>query len=275
MPLIPIILIVCLFLGVTAWLVTRPARLRKQRADLMAKPIPKEWNGYLNKRMAWYSRLPAEIRSQLLQHAQVLIAENQWETCGGLEEVTDEMVVLVSVQAALLLVGRDDHGFFPLLRSVLIYPSAYTDSGQRTFDLREDQDRHRLGESWTSGSVVLAWDEVLRGAAGAHDGTNLVLHEFAHQLDQADGSSDGAPVLDDLEGYDDWQRVFREHYEELVEDVNEDRPALMDDYGAENPAEFFAVATETFFERPQRMKREAADLYEELRDFYGLDPAAW
>lgn len=241
----------------------------------MAKPIPKEWNGYLNKRMAWYSRLPAEIRSQLLQHAQVLIAENQWETCGGLEEVTDEMVVLVSVQAALLLVGRDDHGFFPLLRSVLIYPSAYTDSGQRTFDLREDQDRHRLGESWTSGSVVLAWDEVLRGAAGAHDGTNLVLHEFAHQLDQADGSSDGAPVLDDLEGYDDWQRVFREHYEELVEDVNEDRPALMDDYGAENPAEFFAVATETFFERPQRMKREAADLYEELRDFYGLDPAAW
>lgn len=275
MYLIPIIILVCLFIALVAWLTTRPARLRKQRAELMAKPFPEEWIEILMKRMAWYPRLPAEVRSQLHQHAQVLIAENRWEPCGGLGEVTDEMVVLISVQAALLLIGRENHGFFPLLRSILIYPTGYTDSGRRTFDLREDEDRHRLGESWTSGSVVLAWDEVLRGAAGSHDGTNLVLHEFAHQLDQADGTSDGAPILDDFDEYDDWKSVFQEHYEELVDDVNEDRPTLMDDYGAENPAEFFAVATETFFERPKRMSREAKDLYNELRDFYGLDPAAW
>lgn len=269
------ILAFCLLTLATVWLATRPARLRAERAALMAKPFPKAWRKILNRRMAWYPRLPEELRNAVHGCAQVLAAEKSFEACGGLEEVTDEMVVLITAQASLLLIGREDHEFFPLLRSILVYPSGYADSGRRTFDLREDGETHRLGESWTTGSVVLAWDEVLRGAAGSHDGTNLVLHEFAHQLDQADGSSDGAPELDDWEDYQDWSRVFKEHYEELVDDVNSGRDTLLDDYGAEDPAEFFAVATETFFERPKRMSREAPDLYAELRDFYGLDPASW
>ena len=269
------ILATCLLIGALSWAALRPRRLRRQRRILMEKPFPQAWREVLIERMAWYHRLPDDVRDALERHTQVLIAETRWEPCGGLEKVTDEMVVLVCAQASLLLVGREEHDYFPLLKSVLMYPSGYADSGRRTFDLRAEGKDHRLGESWTSGSVVLAWDEVLRSAAGAHDGSNLVLHEFAHQLDQADGSSDGAPILDDWDDYEDWARVFQEHYEELLDDVEADSATLLDDYGATNPAEFFAVATETFFERPKRLSREAPDLYAELRDYYGLDPAQW
>lgn len=240
----------------------------------MDRPFSDAWRDVLEERWAWHHRLPEEVRCEIERLIQVIVAEKSWEACGGLEEITDEMVVLISAQAALLLVGRNDHDFYPQLRSILLYPSGYVDSGRRSRDLKQDEDA-RLGESWSSGSVVLAWDEVIRGAAGAHDGTNLVLHEFAHQLDQIDGAADGAPVLDDWEDYQDWSRVFSEHYQELVEDVEADRNTLIDDYGATNPAEFFAVATETFFERPKRLLREAPDLYAQLREFYGLDPSKW
>ena len=132
-----------------------------------------------------------------------------------------------------------------------------------------------LGESWTSGSVVLAWDSVLKGAANEDDGKNVVIHEFAHQLDQADGVGDGAPILKDRGEYQDWAKVFSKHYEQLVERTNKGRKTLLDNYGATNPAEFFAVATEAFFESRDRLKKKHPNLYSELKDYYQLDPAEW
>jgi Mlc titration factor MtfA (ptsG expression regulator) len=133
-----------------------------------------------------------------------------------------------------------------------------------------------LGESWETGSVILSWDSVVAGARNADDGMNVTIHEFAHQLDQENGT-DGVPVLKDRAAYRQWAEVFERNYEELVEDVEDGKgpEPLIDPYGATNPAEFFAVASETFFEESEDLRKEHPDLYEQLRNYYGLDPAMW
>ncbi len=131
----------------------------------------------------------------------------------------------------------------------------------------------RLGEAWGQGVVVLSWDDVRRGAADMRDGQNVVLHEFAHQLDQEDGAADGAPILPGRSRYVAWARVLGAEYEQLRRDASRGRPSVLDDYGATNPAEFFAVATECFFEKPGLLRRRHPELYEELRAYYRQDPA--
>ena len=132
----------------------------------------------------------------------------------------------------------------------------------------------RLGEAWTSGVVVLSWDDVQLGAADVRDGHNVVLHEFAHQLDQEDGSADGAPILPRRSMYSAWGRVLGAEYEELREAAETGKKSVLDAYGATEPAEFFAVATEAFFEKPIQLKKKHPELYEELKSFYGQDPEA-
>ncbi len=263
-------------LAILPW-VTRWMRLRRRRL-LVDQPVPAEWEELALRSWRLYGEMPDEVRSLLWSCVQVLLREKRFEACGGLEQVTGEMRVLILLQAALLLVGRpeEEHGFYPDLVSILIYPTAYRDRGQRTFSLREERSHDiRLGESWSSGSVVLSWESVQRGAAGAHDGVNVVFHEFAHQIDRQDGTVDGAPPFDEVEEAWHWSEVFQSRFEELVEQVERGGHSLLDEYGATDPAEFFAVATEAFFERATRMDREMPDLYDELADFYGLDPAAW
>ncbi len=262
-----------------AWLVhlwLNPHLRSRRREALASAPFPPEWDSLLRSKMAIYRDLPNDLRRRLQAHIQVLLHEKRFEPCGGLEEVTMEMRLLVLAQAALLLVGRKNQEFFPALHSILMYPRAYRDSGRRWFSLPEfDEPDTRLGESWDSGSVILSWKSVRHGAAGRHDGLNVVLHEFAHQLDQVDGVADGAPELEEPEDYGVWSRVFQHRYDELLDHLEAGRPSVLDEYGATNPAEFFAVATETFFERPRRLEREMPDLYAELSAFYGLDPASW
>ena len=131
----------------------------------------------------------------------------------------------------------------------------------------------RLGEAWQHGPVILSWDDVLHGAADIHDGHNVVLHEFAHQLDQEAGAAEGAPILPTRSMYVAWARVLSAEYTRLQEDVKHGRKTIIDKYGAVNPAEFFAVATECFFEKARQLKEKHPELYEELRIFYRQDPA--
>jgi Mlc titration factor MtfA (ptsG expression regulator) len=198
----------------------------------------------------------------------VFLDEISFEACGGLPEVTDQMCLVIAAQACLLLLesGYEDFG---RLRSVLIYPDAYQagdDDGSGDV---------RLGESWQTGSVVLSWQSVVEGARNPEDGRNVVLHEFAHQIDQFDGDADGLPLLKRKGDYRKWAEAFNVSYELLCERVNAGRKTVLDPYGATNPAEFFAVATETFFEKPKQLQREHAAVYAELRAFYGLDPVTW
>jgi Mlc titration factor MtfA (ptsG expression regulator) len=128
-----------------------------------------------------------------------------------------------------------------------------------------------LGQSWTRGNVILAWDAALGGGRDFHDGHNVVLHEFAHQLDQEDGSADGAPPLPSRGLYGPWARVLGAEYESLRGPGRH----VLDEYGGTNPAEFFAVATEAFFEKPRQLRKKHPQLYEQLKAYYQQDPAQW
>ncbi len=251
-------------------------RLRRvRRRKLQASPFPVAWRTILRRNLPLYGRMPDPLKDQLHGYITIFIAEKRFEGLGGLE-ITDEMKVTVAGQACMLLLNRE-MDVYPKLYSILLYPDAYRTKESSLFppDAHEESPEVRLGESWTTGSVVLAWDHVKHGARDWKDGQNLVLHEFAHQLDQEDNSSDGAPILEQRSHYIPWARVLSAEYETLRRKSARGRKTVMDEYGATDPAEFFAVATETFFEKPKQMKKAHPELYEELRNYYKVDPVAW
>ena len=197
--------------------------------------------------------------------------------------MTDEIRVCIAAQACLLLLRRKTD-YYPELRSILVYPSTYFVEETRHVGagVMEEGRYARLGEAWQHGTVVLAWDAVRQGTADPDDGRNVVFHEFAHQLDFEDGRADGAPALGDGHAwsvrksrYATWARVLSAEFERLRAEAQQGRTSVLDGYGATNPAEFFAVATESFFERPREMREKHPELYEELKRYYLQDPAQW
>ncbi len=247
-------------------------RRRARRSRLKTTPPPPAWLQILERNFPIVDQLSPDQRQRLFGAMHVFLAEKKLEGCGGLE-LTEEINVTVAAQACLLLAGRDT-GVYPKLKTVLIYPHTYT-GARKGFFGGDNGASARLGESWDCGVVVLAWDSVLGGARNLEDGHNVTLHEFAHQLDQEDGAADGAPVLEERSAYLDWARIFQQEYKQLVDQTNRGRISTMDRYGATNPAEFFAVATETFFEKPRQLSKKHPELYEELKEYYHLDPLAW
>jgi Mlc titration factor MtfA (ptsG expression regulator) len=211
-------------------------------------------------------------KMQLFGYMQIFLAEKKFEGCGGLE-LTEEIEVTIAAQASMLLLGRDSK-VYPRLKTILVYPHTYQ-GGRKGLFGGDNGAGARLGESWESGVVVLAWDSVKGGARNFEDGHNVTFHEFAHQLDQEDGAADGAPILAERSAYATWARVFNHEYEALVELTERGKTDTMDRYGATNPAEFFAVATETFYEKPRQLKARHPKLYEELQYYYKADPTDW
>ena len=264
-----------LLFSVPAWLWGPPVWRAARRARIRSQPFPLPWREILRRRMPAFARLPADVQLRLKKQAQVLLAEKPFIGCAGLE-VTDEMRVLVAVQAALLLLGRRA-GAFDGLRQILIYPGAFV-VDRSTADaagLVRDERRALAGESWQQGQVLLSWDDVLDGAADPHDGRNVVIHEFAHQLDQAHGAANGAPFLPGAQRRARWAAVLGAEFQALQERLAQGMEGLIEPYAATNPAEFFAVVSELFFERPAELAANHAALYGEYRLFYGVDPLSW
>jgi len=248
--------------------------LRKRRRNLLkAKPFPAEWYDILKRRLPYFGRLSPDERRDLQGHIQVFINEKRFEGAAGLN-ITDEIRVVIAAQACILLLNRDTD-YYPLMQSIFVYPKHFHVRDRRSMPdgtvLEEEVEFE--GESWERGPVVLAWEEVLADAADPSDGFNVVLHEFAHQLDGESGAEDGAPLIKDRSLAGSWARIMGREYEKLREDIELGRPHLIDAYGAETPAEFFAVVTETFFERSRAMKRRHPELYELLVRYFEQDPA--
>ena len=245
---------------------------------MVAAPFPEAWRAWLARAVPLGSALPENDRSKLEKLVQIFLAEKSFEGGGGLV-VDDEMRVTIAGRACLLVLHRIDldDPLYPELSSVVVYPSAYRAKGVRRAIgggavVVRDQDR--LGESWTRGVVVLAWDAVERAIARPHDGRDVVLHEFAHQLDAEDGTMDGAPALPDRGSYVAWASALKPEYDALVTATEEGAATDIRSYGATNPAEFFAVVTEEFFERPEALRARHPELYAQLAAFYRLDPTA-
>ncbi|AKT36025.1 zinc-dependent peptidase [Chondromyces crocatus] len=246
---------------------------KRRREALRSEPFPEAFRAIIEKNVPYFQRLSHADQDELLGHMLVFLDEKKFEGCGGLE-MTDEIRVTVAAQACLLLLHRETD-YYPELDVILVYPGGYRAPVRETVDggVVIEGEQERLGESWTRGIVVLSWDGVLAGAADISDGHNLVLHEFAHQLDQEGGPVDGAPLLPRRSMYAAWARILGREYHQLVRDEASMRHTVIDPYGATNPAEFFAVITEAFFEQPRQLRARHAELYALLKEFYQQDPA--
>jgi MtfA peptidase len=272
---VPLLFIAGAAFLVIAWLLAPPWRLERRRRRLRAKPAPRAWREILRRRVPGLARLPAPLRAQLEGHMQVFLAEKTFHGCDGLR-VTEEMRIVIAAQACLLLLNRRTD-YFPRMCEVLVYPGPFIVERLRLepSGVLQEQRQVLTGESWSHGQVVLSWEDALAGAEVADDGRNVVLHEFAHQLDQEKGLANGAPYLGSRATRERWAEVLGEEFARLQMRTAMGEPSLFNAYGATAPAEFFAVVTEVFFEQPQPMARDHPALYAALRGLYRVDPAAW
>ena len=252
-------------------------RARAQRFQQLAgKPLDSELLDLLRQHMPLYDRLPSELQRQLQGLVNVFLNDKRFIGSGGLK-VTDEMRLTVAGNACLLLLNRDDPSF-PIADTILLYPDTIvTHQVRHDGPIVHEGASARLGESWHRGPVILSWADVLRGANVPNDGHNVVLHEFAHKLDEENVSMDGLPVLREHADYPDWAHIMSTEFAHLIERIssNRNRNQVMDGYGSTSPAEFFAVATEVFFEEGKKMQERLPKLYAQLEQCYGVDPAGW
>jgi Mlc titration factor MtfA (ptsG expression regulator) len=246
---------------------------RAERRALLASPLSAQDRAILSEMVPLLRKLPQDLHAQLEGKINLFLEQVEFIGCEGLD-VTDEMRLSIAAQACLLVVNTDV--WYTHLKTLLIYPGAFKSHTQNRegYVVREEQPV-RLGESWSYGPVVLSWEHSEEGAAQADDGRNVVFHEFAHQLDNLSGYTDGAPVLSKGQSFREWERVILEAYDAHVARVERGHKTVLDAYGAQAHEEFFAVAVELFFERPEALRHEEPDLYDQLCKLFRLSPADW
>jgi Mlc titration factor MtfA (ptsG expression regulator) len=248
---------------------------RRRRRRLRATPFPAAWRRIAHDNAPCCRPLAATERTALFGHAQVLLAEKRFEGCGGLE-LTDEIRVTIAVQAALLLLNRVPR-YYPRLSAILVYPTHYVAPVERMIPggILVEGDEARVGESWHHGNVVLSWQDIRHDALRRRRGHNVILHEFAHQLDGESGAVDGMPALPSRAAREAWARDFQAAFEGLKGALaGGRRGGILRPYAATSPPEFFAVATEAFFEQPVGLRRAHRAVYDHLSQYYAQDPAA-
>ncbi|PTX56087.1 hypothetical protein C8N43_0738 [Litoreibacter ponti] len=246
-------------------------RRRRRKALLESRLSPAE-RARVAELVPIIARLPAALNGPLEGKMRLFLHQTRMIGCDGLE-VTDDMRLSIAAQACLLIVNTE--AWYSSLRTILIYPSAFKARDESEDGLVVHEEQVRLGESWASGPVVLSWSHAEQGAIDDVDGHNVVLHEFAHQLDALSGKANGIPVLGSSRQMLKWASVFSRAYEEHRQGVMLDRGSVLDPYGAENYAEFFAVTIEVFFEKPARLKEELPEVYGQVSQLLNLDPAGW
>lgn len=272
--LAPLLLVALALLAGLGWLWGPPLVVQFRRARIRRQPFPRAWREVLQRRWPGFLQLPADLQLQLKKHTQVLLAEKPFIGCRGLV-VSDEMRVLIAAQAALLLLNRRA-GYFRNLRQVLVYPGAFVvDRAVNEGGVVRDERRALAGESWQQGQLILSWDDVLQGAATANDGRNVVIHEFAHQLDQEADGANGTPLLGSRTRRARWAAVMSAEFEQLQQRVQGGLGGLIDPYAATDPAEFFAVVSEVFFEQPGALAVAHPALFREFAQYYATNPLHW
>lgn len=260
-----ILLIICA-LGLRFWM------KRQARAKLLESPLSVEQRAIVVDQVPLTRKLPASLQTKLEGKVNLFLDQVEFIGCDGLE-VRDEMRLSIAAQACLLVVNTDA---WYKLRTILLYPGAFT-SRRAEYDgyVVTERKTVRLGESWSNGPVVLSWQHSEEGGLGEDDGKNVVLHEFAHQLDDLSGHTNAVPVLNKGQSFAEWERVILARFERHVQNVEAGRNSVLDEYGAESHVEFFAVAVEVFFEQPNRLLGEEPELYHQLAKLFSLEPHSW
>jgi len=262
-----------IFAAFLVWVI-RLQLQRSRRNNLFLKPLPTDWIQILENNVSIYSLLPQNLREELYGRINIFLDEKEFIGCAGLQ-ISNEIRITIAGNACILQLKRDKR-CFPRFTTILIYPDTYVSKEVKSDGLIVvHEESVRAGESWYRGPVVLSWADVMRGSLNNSDGHNVVLHEFAHKLDEENEIMNGLPVLRDSSHYAEWAEVLSKEFDSLLIRADRGTNSVIDAYGAVSPSEFFAVATESFFEKPLQMKNKLPDLYQQFRRFYNLDPAAW
>ncbi len=269
----PLVVIISLLIVVAIWLLRLHLR-NTRRNKLLKLPLDPSWVDILNENVSIYPKLPKSLQEELHGYINVFLDEKEFFGFEGIE-INDEIRLTVAGNACLLLLQGNKH-HFPDFTSILIYPDTYVAYETQNDGLLTTQHAsQRAGESWVRGPIVLSWASVKHGSENPDDGHNVVIHEFAHKLDEQTGHMNGLPLLRDKAHYKAWNKVLSEEFEALHERASKGKNKVLDEYGTVSPAEFFAVASESFFEKPVQMKKRLPDLYKQLQTFYNIDPASW
>lgn len=266
------VVVIVLALAFCLWLFSFVKR-RDLRRKLLTTKLSAKDRATIVQQVPILAKLPTEFHAALEGKVSLFLHQVKFFGCDGLE-VTDDMRLAIAAQASLLVVNKPT--WYKTLRTVLIYPGAFKSQQVQSNGFVETiSEKIRIGESWARGPVILSWAHAKKGAFIDDDGHNVVIHEFAHQLDDLSGATDGAPVLTNDQSPESWAAVFRKAYHRLVHDVEEGRETFLDSYGATAPEEFFATSVEYFFEKSKSLKEKEPTLYAELSTYFGLDPANW
>ena len=265
----PIVAVVLLAIGVLAWLIATPLWRARRRAAHMARPLAPGAIAAVDRNVPAVRNLPPELRARLESLMNAFLAEKQFIGCNGLV-VSDEIRATIAALACLLVLGRRGH--YDELHSILVYPAAFwvEDEVEDEAGVVEQRRRVLSGEAWDSSRIILSWDDVLEAAHAPGEGYNVALHEFAHYLD-----AEGLGLPAGHRTIADWAEGLAVEFQSLLDAVDRGEFTFLDPYAAEDEAEFFAVATEDFFERPVELRAAHPRLYALLQEFYALDPAAW
>lgn len=242
----------------------------RRRRRLLSEPFPKQWDDILNYNLGHYPLLTKEQRERLQDFTRIFAAEKTWEGCKGLA-LTDEILVTISAAACLLILGLDID-YYRRVQTILVYPHGYM--GEQVGGVFESR-TPTLGEAHYRGPVILSWGQLQHDNQNLGSGENLAFHEFSHQLDMLTGEIDGTPPMPSQKIDERWASIMTKHYEELSRTAKLGLPTLLDVYGTENEAEFFAVCTECFFDRPVDMQIQHPDLYDVMDEFYCVNPSEW
>ncbi len=241
-----------------------------RRSQALEHPFMEHWRVILAAQVPLYRRLPPELKHQLEQHVQLFMTEKNFYGCDGFE-VDDRVMLTIAGHACLLILARS-YSDYDEINSILVYPHVYRVQEQHQDGMVvSHSDQIRAGEASSLGQVVLAWSQCEESAINRDSPHNVILHEFAHQLDYLDGTADGAPPLSG-EQANQWRETMTHAYEQLRQSLRHHAESWLDPYGATAPAEFFAVLTETFFQQPQHLLDQQPEVYEALRGFYRIDP---
>lgn len=251
----------------------RRNRLRRER--FLSAPFPKAWARIIRVNVPGSEKIPRTLRSRYARRIKEFLMDKTFEPCGGLSEVSDKIAVIVAANASLLTLGRDIPAW-KALRSVLIYPSAFcsrdpagsiaASADGEPEPVPAEEKTENDGESRSSGTVTLSRERILRDCAFSGNAQNVIIHEFAHQF------ADTEPLCFPREKISAWERLFKK---EMAHLQSGESNTILDEYGADDPAEFFAVSTEAFFGTPKTLRRAHPEIYDALSEIYALSPADW
>ena len=259
--------------AVLAWLLLGPWLRRRRRAALLAEPLADARREIIDRNVPVVQHLPAGPRRRLESLVSAFLAEKEFVGCNGFV-VTEEVRCTIAALACLLVLGRRGH--YDELHSILVYPTAFwvEDEVEDESGVVTRRRRELSGEAWDSSRIILSWDDIAGTAACPGEGYNVALHEFAHYLD-AEGGGPALPPRAGEPADGNWADAMADEYTAFCRGVDADRETFLDPYAAEDEAEFFAVASEEVFERPDRFRAEEPRLYALMQRYYGVDPAAW